>query len=79
MVTLDLHAPRGRELFLELVRKSDVILENFRPGTLKRWDLGYDVLKAANPDVVLVRVSGYGPAHTGTRPASARPRRPLAA
>ena len=59
-VTLDLHAPRGRELFLELVRKSDVILENFRPGTLERWELGYDVLKAANPDVVLVRVSGYG-------------------
>ena len=59
-VTLDLHAPRGRELFLELVRKTDVILENFRPGTLERWELGYDALKAANPDVVLVRVSGYG-------------------
>ncbi|MBV8717694.1 MAG: CoA transferase [Chloroflexi bacterium] len=59
-ITLDLHAPRGRELFLELVKRSDAIVENFRPGTLERWELGYDVLKAANPDVVLVRVSGYG-------------------
>jgi len=59
-ITLDLHAARGRELFLDLVRRSDVVLENFRPGTLERWGLGYDVLKAANPDIVLVRVSGYG-------------------
>jgi formyl-CoA transferase len=59
-VTLDLRVPRGRELFLELVKRCDVILENFRPGTLERWDLAYDTLKAANPDAVLVRVSGYG-------------------
>lgn len=59
-ITLDLRVPRGRALFLELVQRSDAILENFRPGTLERWDLGYDALKAANPDVVLVRVSGYG-------------------
>jgi formyl-CoA transferase len=59
-VTLDLRRPRGRELFLELVKKSDVILENFRPGTLERWDLSYDTLRACNPEVVLVRVSGYG-------------------
>jgi crotonobetainyl-CoA:carnitine CoA-transferase CaiB-like acyl-CoA transferase len=59
-VTLDLRVRRGRDLFLELVKRSDVILENFRPGTLERWDLGYDTLNAANPDVVLVRVSGYG-------------------
>jgi formyl-CoA transferase len=59
-VTLDLRVPRGRELFLDLVRKSDVVLENFRPGTLERWDLSYETLRAANPDVVFVRVSGYG-------------------
>jgi formyl-CoA transferase len=59
-ITLDLHVARGRELFLELVRRSDVVLENFRPGTLERWGLGYDVLKAVNADIVLVRVSGYG-------------------
>jgi len=59
-VTLDLRVPRGRELFLELVKHSDLVLENFRPGTLERWRIDYDTLKAANPNVVLVRVSGYG-------------------
>ncbi len=59
-ITLDLRVPRGRELFLELVKRSDSIVENFRPGTLERWDLGYDTLKAANPGIVLVRISGYG-------------------
>src|SRR5215471_5382373 len=48
-ITLDLRVPRGRELFLELVRRCDAIIENFRPGTLERWDLDYAVLKAANP------------------------------
>lgn len=59
-VTLDLRTPRGREILLRLVEHSDAILENFRPGTLERWGLGYDTLKAARPDIVLVRVSGYG-------------------
>ncbi len=59
-ITLDLRVARGRDLFLELVKRSDALIENFRPGTLERWDLGYDALKAANPDLVLVRVSGYG-------------------
>ena len=59
-ITLDMRTPRGRELLLRLVARSDVVTENFRPGTLERWGLGYDQLKAANPDVVLVRVSGYG-------------------
>jgi formyl-CoA transferase len=59
-ITLDLHAPRGRELFLELVKRSDAVLENFRPGTLERWGLSYETMQAANPDIVLVRVSGYG-------------------
>jgi formyl-CoA transferase len=59
-ITLDMRTPRGRDLLLRLVARSDVVTENFRPGTLERWGLGYDRLKAANPDVVLVRVSGYG-------------------
>ncbi|MBS9533706.1 CoA transferase [Mycobacterium sp. M1] len=59
-ITLDLRAPAGRELFLELVDRADIIVENFRPGTLERWDLGYDVLRARNVGIILVRVSGYG-------------------
>lgn len=58
--TLDLRTGRGRELFLELVERSDVIVENFRPGTLEKWNLGYDVLCARNKGIILVRVSGYG-------------------
>jgi len=59
-VTLNLRAPRGRELFLDLVERSDIIVENFRPGTLEKWDLGYDVVARRNPGIILVRVSGYG-------------------
>ncbi|WNV74087.1 CaiB/BaiF CoA-transferase family protein [Geodermatophilus sp. DSM 44513] len=59
-VTLDLHTPEGREIALRLVAASDVVLENFRPGTLERLGLGPDVLRGVRPDVVLVRVSGYG-------------------
>ena len=59
-VTLNLRASRGRELFLDLVERSDIIVENFRPGTLEKWDLGYDVLARRNPGIILVRVSGYG-------------------
>ncbi len=59
-VTLDLRRPRGRELFLDLVEQSDIVVENFRPGTLEKWELGYDVLSARNRGIILVRVSGYG-------------------
>jgi crotonobetainyl-CoA:carnitine CoA-transferase CaiB-like acyl-CoA transferase len=59
-ITLDLRHPRGRELFCELVEKSDIVVENFRPGTLEKWNLGYDVLSERNPGIILVRVSGYG-------------------
>jgi formyl-CoA transferase len=59
-ITLDLRLPRGRELFLDLVEKSDIVLENFRPGTLEKWNLGYDVLSQRNSGIILVRVSGYG-------------------
>ena len=59
-VTVDLSHPDGREVVLRLVEHCDVVLENFRPGTLERLGLGPDALRAARPDVVLVRVSGYG-------------------
>ncbi|HYB44244.1 MAG TPA: CoA transferase, partial [Candidatus Methylomirabilis sp.] len=59
-ITLDVRAPRGREAFLALVRASDVIVENFRPGTLERWDLAPSTLLAANPRLVLLRSSGFG-------------------
>ena len=59
-VTLDLRTPEGRAVALRLVGRSDVVVENFRPGTLEGWGLGPDELRAVNPDVVLVRVSGYG-------------------
>ncbi len=59
-ITLNLRERRGQELLLELVRVSDVVTENFRPGTLERWNLGYDRLSTANPGVVLARISGYG-------------------
>ena len=59
-VTLDLRRERGQELLLELARRSDVIVENFRPGTLEKWNLGWPELSEANPALVLCRVSGYG-------------------
>ncbi|MGV0850791.1 CaiB/BaiF CoA transferase family protein [Mycolicibacterium phlei] len=59
-VTLDLRKDAGRELFLDLVERSDIIVENFRPGTLEKWNLGYDVLHERNRGIILVRVSGYG-------------------
>jgi len=59
-VTLNLRTPRGRDLFLDLAERSDIIVENFRPGTLEKWNLSYDVLCERNPGIVLVRVSGYG-------------------
>ena len=59
-VTLDLRREQGQDLLLELVKRSDVLVENFRPGTLEKWNLGWDRLRAANPGLVLCRVSGYG-------------------
>ncbi|MEV6103320.1 CoA transferase [Streptomyces sp. NPDC051940] len=59
-ITANLSTPGGRELLLKLVAGSDVVIENFRPGTLEKWDLGWDVLSAANPRLVLARVTGFG-------------------
>jgi succinyl-CoA:(S)-malate CoA-transferase subunit A len=59
-VTIDLRQPKGVELFIKLVSKSDVLVENFRPGTIESWGLGWKVLSEANPGLVMLRVSGYG-------------------
>jgi crotonobetainyl-CoA:carnitine CoA-transferase CaiB-like acyl-CoA transferase len=59
-VTLDVRSAPGKAAFLELVRLSDVVVENFRPGTLERWDLGPHQLLGANPRLVLLRASGFG-------------------
>ena len=50
----------GAEVFLRLVATADVVIENFRPGTLERWGVGYEAMREVNPDVVLVRVTGFG-------------------
>jgi formyl-CoA transferase len=59
-VVLDLRQPRGRDLAARLAEHCDVVLENFRPGTLERWGLGYDALATRNPTLVLVHISGFG-------------------
>lgn len=61
-LTLDLKKPRGKEVFLRLARDADVVLENFRPGTMKKLGLDYPALKAVNPSVVYCAVSGFGQA-----------------
>ncbi|MEU3598063.1 CoA transferase [Streptomyces sp. NPDC006798] len=59
-VTLDLSSPDGRDTLLRLAADADVVIENFRPGTLERWGLGWDELSRANPRLVLARVTGFG-------------------
>ena len=59
-ITLNLRADKGQELLLRLVKESDVLTENFRPGTLEKWNLGFDRLSEINPKLVLARISGYG-------------------
>jgi crotonobetainyl-CoA:carnitine CoA-transferase CaiB-like acyl-CoA transferase len=59
-IMLDLHHDGGRDALLRLAEKADVIVENFRPGTLERWGVGYDALSARNPGLVLARVTGFG-------------------
>ncbi|WP_033284506.1 CaiB/BaiF CoA transferase family protein [Streptomyces sp. NRRL F-525] len=59
-ITLDLSKPGGRDTLLRLAATADVIIENFRPGTLEKWDLGWAELSAANPKLVLARVTAFG-------------------
>ena len=59
-ITLDLRQAEGQALLLELAAKSDFLLENFRPGTLEKWNIGWERLHAVNPRLIMIRVSGYG-------------------
>ncbi|WP_254274945.1 CaiB/BaiF CoA-transferase family protein [Halomonas sp. 3H] len=59
-VSLDLRTAEGQDLVRRLAADADVLVENFRPGTLEQWGLGYAALSAANPGLIMVRVSGYG-------------------
>jgi crotonobetainyl-CoA:carnitine CoA-transferase CaiB-like acyl-CoA transferase len=68
-VTLNLKSPKGAAILQQLVAKADALTENFQPGTLEGWGLGWDVLSGVNPRLVMLRVSGYGQ----TGPYSHRP------
>ena len=59
-ISLNLRKAEGQALLKRLVQEADILVENFRPGTMEKWGLGYDVLKAVNPKLIMVRVSGYG-------------------
>jgi formyl-CoA transferase len=71
-VTADLHDPRDQALVRALAVESDVLIENFRPGRLEAWNLDPAALMAANPGLIVVRISGYG--QTGPTPRPARVR-----
>jgi crotonobetainyl-CoA:carnitine CoA-transferase CaiB-like acyl-CoA transferase len=60
LMTLDLHRPKGQEIVRRLVGHCDVVLENFRPGVLERWGLGWDALHAINPRLVMARITAFG-------------------
>lgn len=62
-VTLDLKNPEGKEIFKEMVKKSDIVMENFSPRTMERLDLGWEILKELNPRIIYASISGFG--HTG--------------
>ncbi|VXC72993.1 Succinyl-CoA--D-citramalate CoA-transferase [Pseudomonas sp. 8Z] len=59
-LTLDLKQAEAQDIVRRLVSEADVLVENFRPGTLEGWGLGYDALKALNPRLIMLRISGYG-------------------
>ncbi len=59
-ITLNLRVPEGQAIVKELVKDCDFVLENFRPGTMEKWGLGYEDLKKINPRIIMIRVSGYG-------------------
>lgn len=59
-VVLDLRKPEGQEIARRLIRVADVVIENFRPGTMEAWGLGWDALSAVNPRLIMLRLSGYG-------------------
>ena len=60
LICVDLRTPEGQEIARDLVRKSDIVIENFRPGRLEEWGLGYAQLSEINPGIIMVRISGFG-------------------
>jgi len=68
-ITVDLRKPEGQQIVRDLVKDADFVLENFRPGTMERWNLGWEDLSAINPRIIMVRVSGFGQ----TGPYASRP------
>jgi crotonobetainyl-CoA:carnitine CoA-transferase CaiB-like acyl-CoA transferase len=60
IISVDLRQEEGRQLVRRLCEKADIIIENFRPGTLERWGLGHETLSESNPGLIMVRISGYG-------------------
>jgi crotonobetainyl-CoA:carnitine CoA-transferase CaiB-like acyl-CoA transferase len=60
-VSANLRLPEGQELVRKLIVKADVLIENFKPGTLEKWGLGPDVLHAINPGLIIARMSGHSP------------------
>ncbi|GHV53143.1 CoA transferase [Deltaproteobacteria bacterium] len=68
-MTLNLGKPEGQEIFKKLVAGADVLIENYRPGTMERWGIGWDTLSAINPSLIMLRVSAFGQ----TGPYSSRP------
>lgn len=59
-ITLDVKTSQGKDIALSLIKRSDIVLENFRPGTLEKWGLGPSDIERVNPEAVVVRISGYG-------------------
>src|SRR5262249_16950741 len=59
-ITLDLRVPKGQCLLKQLIKQADVLIENFRPGTMEKWNLGFDDIKDVNPKLIMVRTSGFG-------------------
>ncbi len=59
-ITIDLNQSEGQEIIRKLVKDVDIVIENFKPGTMEKWGLGYEDLKRINPKIIMVRVSGYG-------------------
>ncbi len=59
-ITLNLRAKKGCEIIKKLAKEVDIIIENFKPGTLEKWGIGYEDLKKINPKIIMVRISGYG-------------------
>jgi crotonobetainyl-CoA:carnitine CoA-transferase CaiB-like acyl-CoA transferase len=59
-ITLDLGKPEGADIFRRLVKGTDVIVENYRPGTFEKWGIGYDAIRAIDPRIIMLRISGFG-------------------